>query len=436
MQLNQLSAVEIARLTRSGEISVEQVVADCLAHIAAREPVVKAWAVFDAESALRQARNLDRNNKGVKGPLHGVPVGVKDVIDTFDMRTEMGSPIYAGHQPRADAACVALVRAAGAVILGKTVTAEFAGVFPGATTNPHNPLHTPGGSSSGSAAAVADHMTTVAFGTQTGGSVLRPASFCGIVGFKPTFGRYNPVGVKPAAVSFDTIGLLARNLDDIELFDCVLVGRPVPAPVAIPIPRVGICRTHLWPLAKAETIEAIDLAASRLTAAGARVIEVDLPAVFADLTAARALINGYERARAMAHEWHRHRDMLSTPMLRAVELGFGMSHEQYTGALTLAERCRGLLDTVFERVDVLLTPCVPGEAPAGLASAGDPRFQELWTLLHTPSLTLPSHTGPQQLPVGVQLIGRRTEDQQLLQIARWIWAQIGSAKQDVMPARR
>ena len=227
MQLNQLSAVEIARLTRSGEISVAQVVGDCLAHIAAREPVVKAWAVFDAEGALRQARDLDRNNNGVKGPLHGVPVGVKDVIDTFDMRTEMGSPIYAGHQPRADAACVALVRAAGAVILGKTVTAEFAGVFPGATTNPHNPLHTPGGSSSGSAAAVADHMTTVAFGTQTGGSVLRPASFCGIVGFKPTFGRYNPVGVKPAAVSFDTIGLLARNLEDIELFDCVLVGRPV-----------------------------------------------------------------------------------------------------------------------------------------------------------------------------------------------------------------
>lgn len=431
MHLNQLTAVAIARLTRAGEISAEQVVLDCLSRIAAREPVVKAWAVFDAEHALRQARELDQDRNTIKGPLHGVPVGVKDVIDTFDMRTQMGSPIYQGHQPRADAACVALVRAAGAIILGKTVTAEFAGVFPGATTNPHNPLHTPGGSSSGSAAAVADHMTPVAFGTQTGGSVLRPASFCGIVGFKPTFGRYNPVGVKPAAVSFDTVGLLARDIDDIELFDCVLVGRPLPGPDfatrrEISPPRIGLCRTHLWPQAGAETVAAIDNAASALNTAGASVMEVQLPAVFAELSAARLLINDYERSRAMAHEWYRHRDMLSAPLQRTVERGLDMSHQQYIDALATAVHCRGLLDTVFDRFDVLLTPCVLGEAPPGLASAGDPRFLELWTLLHTPCVSLPTHAGPNALPVGIQIVARRGADRSLLGAARWIWEQLAT----------
>ncbi len=433
MQLNQLSAVEITRMTRAGEITAEQVLCDCLARIAEREPVVLAWSVFDGEHALRQARELDRDCNVVKGPLHGVPIGVKDVIDTADMCTEMGSPIYRGHQPLADAACVALVRAAGAVILGKTVTAEFAGVFPGVTTNPHNVLRTPGGSSSGSAAGVADYMMPVAFGTQTGGSVLRPASFCGIVGFKPTFGRYNPAGMKPAAVSVDTIGLLARNIDDIELFDCVLVGRPVPtglgsAPQSIDTTlRIGVCRSHLWPLAQPETVAAIADAANRLAADGASVIDVDLPAVFTDLTAARALINGYERARAMAHEWHTHRDLLSVPMQRAIEMGFGLTHEQYTGALALAVRCRTLLDAVFDRVDVLMTPCVPGEAPPGLTSAGDPRFQELWTLLHTPAMSLPVYRGPNGLPVGIQLVGRRGEDLRLLQSARWIWQRLAPA---------
>src|SRR5438105_3476889 len=222
------SLTEVASSIRNGQIKSEAVVRECLARIREREDVVHAWAFLDPELALRQARECDRSP--AKGALHGVPLGVKDIIDTADMPTEMGSPIYRGYRPRADAACVALMRAAGAVILGKTVTCEFAGMTPGATANPLDSTRTPGGSSSGSAAAVADFMVPAAFGTQTGGSVLRPAAYCGVFGYKPSFGRYNPVGVKPAVESFDTIGLIARSIDDLQLMDSVLVGRTTPAP--------------------------------------------------------------------------------------------------------------------------------------------------------------------------------------------------------------
>src|SRR5712691_6674714 len=221
--LNGLSATEVARRIAAGEITAEAVVRDCLERIEGREPVIHAWVNFDPGLALRQARELDRGPN--RGPLHGVPIGVKDIIDTVDLPTEMGSPIYRGHRAACDAACVALVRAAGAVILGKTVTAEFAGMSPGPTTNPHNPAHTPGGSSSGSAAAVADHMVPVAFGTQTGGSILRPASYCGVVGYKPTFNLINRSGIKFAAESLDTIGVITRTVDDEELITAAVIGK-------------------------------------------------------------------------------------------------------------------------------------------------------------------------------------------------------------------
>src|SRR5947207_549926 len=255
-RLNELSITEIARGIAAGRFTAEAVVRDCLARIEAREPIVQAWATVDPEHALGQARELDRGPS--RGALHGVPIGVKDVIDTADLPTEMGSPIYKGHRPACDAACVALVRAAGAVILGKTVTAEFAGMSPGPTTNPHNPAHTPGGSSSGSAAAVADHMVPVAFGTQTGGSILRPASYCGVVGYKPTFNLINRSGIKFAAESLDTIGLLARTIDDVELLTAVLVGKqPAQRTIESP-PRLGLCRTPLWHTAQPETMQAIE----------------------------------------------------------------------------------------------------------------------------------------------------------------------------------
>jgi Asp-tRNA(Asn)/Glu-tRNA(Gln) amidotransferase A subunit family amidase len=424
--LNRLSACEIVRAIADGEATCEAVVRDCLERIDAREKDVQAWASFDPELALRQARELDSSSQ--RGLLHGVPLGVKDIIDTADLPTEMGSPIYRGHQPTTDAACVALTRAAGAVILGKTVTCEFAGMTPGATTNPHNPAHTPGGSSSGSGAAVADFMVPAAFGTQTGGSVIRPASYCGVFGFKPTFGAFSRKGVYPAAESLDTIGLIARSLDDLELLSAVLELRPPSQPSALDRPpRVGLCRTPLWPTAQPETVAAIEDAAARLGHAGARVREIVLPDEFSGLrNAARETINNYERAAAMGHEWSHHRERISERLRKRIEIGRAMPHAEYVAALQLGERCRARLAEVFAEVDVLLAPCANGEAPRGLTETGDPGFQAIWTILHTPALTLPTHRGPNGLPVGIQLVAARYADQHLFACARWAWQQLGA----------
>ena len=434
--LNLLSASEIVRAIAAGEATCEAVVRDCLARIDAREGSVHAWASLDPELAVRRARELARASS--RGPLHGVPIGVKDIIDTADLPTEMGSPIYRGHRPTTDATCVALLRDAGAVILGKTVTCEFAGMTPGPTTNPHNPAHTPGGSSSGSGAAVADFMVPAALGTQTGGSVLRPASYCGVFGFKPTFGAFNRRGVYPAAESLDTIGLLARSLDDIELISTVLELRTAPSPPSLASggsgagrldrpPRVGVCRTPMWDKAQPETAAAVEDAAQRLRAAGAQVSEIVLPDEFSGLRhAARETINNYERAAAMAHEWNTDRDRISERLAKRIAIGRAMAHPDYVNALRLGESCRAQLPQMFADVDVLLAPCVNGEAPRGLNETGDPGFQAIWTILHVPALTLPTHRGPNGLPVGIQLVGQRWQDRALLRCARWIWDILGA----------
>jgi Asp-tRNA(Asn)/Glu-tRNA(Gln) amidotransferase A subunit family amidase len=424
--LNVLTASEIVRAIADGEATCEEVVRACLDRVDARERDIHAWASIDRELALAQARELDR--AATRGPLHGVPIGVKDIIDTADLPTEMGSPIYHGHRPATDAACVALARAAGAVILGKTVTCEFAGMTPGATANPHNLAHTPGGSSSGSGAAVADFMVPVGFGTQTGGSVIRPAAYCGVFGFKPTFGAFNRRGVYPAAESLDTLGLIARSLDDLELLSAILeLRRPAPPRALDRLPRVGLCRTPLWQAAQPETVAAVEDAAVRLAKAGARVREVVLPDEFAGLrTAARETINNYERAAAMAHEWSNDRERISERLRQRIALGRAMPRAEYLAALQLGERCRAQLPAVFTDLDALLTPCVNGEAPRGLGDTGDPGFQAIWTLLYVPALTLPTHHGPNGLPVGIQLVGPRYDDQQLFACARWVWQRLGS----------
>jgi amidase len=425
-RLNQLSAAEIARRIAAAEITAEAVVRDCLDRIAEREPVVHAFAHVDADLALEAARALDRGPN--RGALHGVPIGIKDVIDTADQPTQMGSPIYAGYRPACDAACVAVLRAAGAVILGKTVTAEFAGMTAGATTNPHNPAHTPGGSSSGSAAAVADFMLPAALGTQTGGSVLRPAAYCGVIGYKPTFGAFNRAGLKFAAESLDTIGLMARMLDDVALITSVLLGGRTGAPVSLSgPPRIGLCRTPLWEEAEPETRHAVEDAAARLAQAGAPLREVTLPDDFAGLkVAARVTVNNYERSKSMASEWGSHRDLISAKLARAIALGMEMPYADYLAAIRLGESCRAQLPAVFEDFDILLAPCVNGEAPAGLESTGDPGFQAIWTILHVPTMSLPTHQGPRGLPVGIQLVGRRYDDARLLACARWVWERLGS----------
>ena len=417
-------AAETARAIAEGRITAEEAVASCLARIAGREAVVKAWAWLDPDHALAEARARDAARP--LGPLHGVPVGVKDIFDTADMPTQMGSPIYQGHRPAADAATVAILRAAGAVILGKTVTAEFAGTHPGPTTNPHDAARTPGGSSQGSAAGVADFMVPVALGTQTGGSVLRPSSFCGIVGFKPSFGTFNRAGIKSAAESLDTIGLHARALEDVALVADVLTGREPGGIAALARPpRIGICRTPLWHLAEPETVAAVDGAAAAARAAGAAVDEVTLPAAFDALADARRAINDYERARAMAHEWRTDRDRLSPAMRATVEAGLAIPYAEYRAALARTRDCRHLLDWLFDQWDALLAPAVNGEAPPGLDYAGDPAFQALWTMLHVPAIALPTHRGPNAMPVGIQLVARRGEDDLLLSVAAWLWERCG-----------
>ncbi|MGN6749045.1 MAG: amidase [Xanthobacteraceae bacterium] len=423
---NELGVSEIAAKIAAGETTCEAVMRHCVERIAAREPVVKAWVNFNPELAFAQAHALDREPR--RGPLHGVPIGIKDVIDTFDMPTEMGSPIYRGYRPTADAACVALLRRAGAVILGKTATCELAGMAPAATTNPHNAAHTPGGSSSGSAAAVADFMVPAALGTQTGGSVLRPSSFCGVFGYKPTYNTFNKAGLKPAAESIDTIGWIGRSIEDIALLTAVLrLDEPQPLRSLGAAPRIGICRTELWSSAQPESKSAVENAAAALGKAGATVRDVDLPDAFAGLPAlARGTINYYERAACMAFEWDNHRVALSPQMRRYIENGLKTSRADYVAAWRRIEQARARLPDVFEGLDVLLAPCVPGEAPKGLASTGDPSMQAMWTALHTPTMTLPTHRGPNNLPVGIQLVAQRYDDDRLFACARWIWDRIGA----------
>jgi Asp-tRNA(Asn)/Glu-tRNA(Gln) amidotransferase A subunit family amidase len=424
--LNNLAATEIAAKIAAGEVTCEAVMRDCLTRIAGRDGAVKAFVNFDADLALAQARALDCGRK--RGPLHGVPIGLKDTIDTFDMPTEMGSPVYRGNRPRADAACVALLRRAGAVMLGKTATCEFAGSAPPETTNPHNVAHTPGGSSSGSAAAVADRMVPAALGTQTGGSVLRPASFCGIFGFKPTYHTFNNAGVWPAADSIDTIGLMARSIGDLELLTAVLrMQAPQPAQKLAAAPRVGLCRTEIWDSAQPETVAAVEGAADALRNAGASVRKVELPKAFAGLHAvARSTVNYYERAACMAFAWDHQREQLSPQMRTYIENGQKISRDDYVAAMRRLGECRALLPKVFDGFDVLLTPCVPGEAPKGLGSTGDPNMQAIWTALHVPAMTLPSHRGPTNLPVGIQLVAQLYDDDRLFACARWIWDKIGA----------
>ena len=417
---NILSLISAAAAIECGAMTSEALVSACLAHIAARENVVQAWSALDADNALAQARACDAKQR--LGPLRGVPIAIKDVIDTSDYPTQMGSSIYAGHRTIGDASCVALMRAAGAVVLGKTVTCEFAGSFPGATTNPLDASRTPGGSSSGSAAAVADFMVPLAFGTQTGGSILRPASFCGIVGYKPTYGFFNREGLKFAAESLDTIGLFARKVEDVAFVGDVLVGRVPKALSAWHMPpRVGLCRTYLWDeKAQPECRTLLASVAATLRQSGADVRDVALPAHFTQLTAARAIINDVERARSLAWEWAVHREQISPTLRATIARGLATDDTDYRAALGFAEVARSAFDAVIEPCDVLLTPCVNGEAPIGLHDAGDPAFQSLWTLLHVPTVTIPAGRGPNGMPVGVQLVGRRGADRTLLSVALWL----------------
>jgi amidase len=422
-----LTATEALAALREGALTSEALVEACLARIAERQPDVRAFAFIDPERALAEARERERVPAAERGPLHGLPSGVKDIIDTHDMPTAYGSPIYAGHRPPHDAACVALAREAGAVMLGKTVTTEFANRHPGPTGNPHDPTHTPGGSSSGSAAAVADRMVPVAFGTQTGGSIIRPASYCGVVGYKPTYGTINPTGVKPLANSFDTVGLLARSVDDCALVTSVLSGAWRTAgdvePLAPSAPRrIGLCRTPAWRFAEPPTVQAVETVARHLRRAGVQVDEVTLPPPFDGFLDAQSDVLRYEAVRVFAFERTRHPNLLSDWIRKELALGAALTHARYVEAKASIAHCRTLFAAAIAPYDALLSASACGEAPAGLLDTGEATFNRLTSGLGVPCVTIPAFKGPANLPVGVQLIGAMGEDMRLLRTAKWVAA--------------
>lgn len=418
-KLNTLSALEAARRIARREITAEQLVRDCLDRIAERDAQVQAWQYLDPELALAQARVLDRGP--LRGPLHGIPLGVKDVFETHDMPTEHGTPIYAGNRPPADAATIATARHAGMVILGKTVTTELATHVPSRTRNPHNLAHTPGGSSAGSAAAVADDMVPLATGTQTVGSTIRPASFCGVVGYKPTFNLLSRAGVKVEGDSLDTVGLFGRTVPDVAAYAGVETNdaRLIDLPAASGRLKIGLCRTYQWDRVQPEMAAAMQRAPKELAAAGARIVEVTLPPEYEGLLDAHWTVFAFEMRRSFADE-HLRVGRLSPSLRERWEEGGRVTGETYQKALALGLQCRAALAQAFDDCDVLLVPSARGEAPKGFETTGDPVMNQIWTFLHTPTVTVPVAKGPNGLPLGLQIVGRLGDDARTLAAAHWI----------------
>jgi len=430
------TASEAARKIQQGLLTSEELVQSCLERIRDVEPKVQAWTFLDEDHALAQARAADARKRSGEpiGPLHGLPVGLKDIIDTADMPTENGCALHKGRTPRADAAVVSMLRAAGAVILGKTVSTECAYYSPGKTRNPWNPEHTPGGSSSGSAAAVAASMVPLALGSQTNGSVIRPAAFCGVFGFKPTHGLIPRSGILQLSRTLDHVGLFARSLDDIALLAEELAGYHEDDPDTRPRSRVpfqqisreeppiepmlAFIKTPHWDRVDPEAKDAFG---ELVEALGERVEEVDL---FPSAAAAwdwHKTIMEVDMAASFEREWEQGRDRLSPQLRTLIERGREVRAVDYKRALGAVAPVVASLDELFlERYDAILTPAAPGVAPKGLGSTGDPRFCTLWTLLGMPALSLPLMQGAGGLPLGAQLVGRRGFDARLMRTARWL----------------
>lgn len=401
----------------AGKLTSVQLVEACLSRVTLREPDVRAWVHINADEVLAQARACDAQPR--RSALHGIPVGIKDIIDVAGLPAEYGSPIYAGHRAQTDASCVAALRKGGAIIMGKTVTTEFAMRHPNKTRNPLNLDHTPGGSSSGSAAGVADFMMPLGLGTQTGGSVLRPSSYCGVVGFKPSFNIINRVGVKPNSESLDTVGLIARSVADISLSLPVVTECAAPAVSALNKPRIAFCRTPQWKDAGMATVSAIENSSIALARAGAQVVEYQLPSEFDALSAAHGVINDYEAYRALSHEIRTAPDKISASLQPRLPRWAKCTVADYIAAQQIVADCQRLLRDIFRDFDALLVPSAPGEAPLGQESTGEATFNRIWTALHVPAITLPAGMGPLGLPVGVQLVGAYGADYALLACADW-----------------
>ena len=441
--LHLLSASEAARLIRDGIITSEQLIEACLERIREVDAQVQAWAFLDPDYALKQARALDQLRLEGKpiGPLHGVPIAIKDIFDTADMPTENGSVIYAGRTPSRDATAISLLRAAGAVIMGKTVTTEFAYFSPGKTRNPHNPEHTPGGSSSGSAAAIGANMAPLALGSQTNGSTIRPAAYCGVIGFKPTHGLISRHRVSPLSRTLDHVGLFARSIDDIALLTEQLVAYDENDPDTRPRARIpftavagdepplapmfAFIKTPMWQLADDDTQEGFAEIVEQL---GVQVEEVELFPSASNAWQWHQTIMSAEMAFHLAREWDSDCTRMSEQLRKQIDIGRAVTAFGYQHALKQIVPIHESFVELFEqRYDAILTPAAPSAAPKGLTSTGDPSFCTLWTLCGMPCITLPLLQSTSGLPIGVQLVGPRGGDARLLRTARWLSARVAKS---------
>ncbi len=438
--LCRLNAAEAAESIRAGRITSEALVGACLDRIAALEERVGAWAFLDPGHALRQAREADRARREGRplGPLHGVPVGVKDILDTKDMPTENGTVLHAGRRPPEDAAAVSQLREAGAVILGKTVTTELAVYSPGKTRNPHDPERTPGGSSSGSAAAVAAFMAPLAVGTQSNGSVIRPASYCGVYGYKPSHGLISRHGVLRQSRPLDQVGVFARTVLDAALVaeqimsfdgrdpDMRPGSRPAlagPLDEGTPVlPRLAFVKTPVWDQADGDTREAFAGLVARL---GEHVVEVELPGMFQDAVGLHRSIMEADLAASYEREYAQGRERLSPVLREMIERGQRVTAGEYRQALGRVPALARALGEVFGRHEAIVTPATTGVAPVGLDSTGSPIFCTIWTLCGMPAITLPVLKGAHGMPMGAQLVGARGDDARLLRTARRLVSFLG-----------
>jgi Asp-tRNA(Asn)/Glu-tRNA(Gln) amidotransferase A subunit family amidase len=411
-----LSALDLARRIEGGELKPRAVVDLCAEAIAAREKDIRAFVSLDLDAARRAAED----KRFAASPLRGLPVGFKDIFDTADFPTQYGSPIYAGYRPRADATAVALTRRAGGIILGKTVTTEMASLVPSVTRNPRNLDHTPGGSSAGSAAAVAAAMLPLAFGTQTAGSVIRPAAFCGVTGFKPSYRLIPMVGVKDVAWHLDTAGLFGAGVADVAFAAAVVLDLDLRIDRSEPAaPRIALTRTHLWPQASAAMQKALDTAARIAEAAGATVTDLRLPPIMEEAYTAQFTIQDYENIRSLAFEYERHREQIDKRLRDQLDRAAEISADEYDAARRIASRARQVLADAMADFDVILTPSAPGAAPHGFGSTGDPMFNRLWTLMGAPCVNVLG-LSENELPLGMQIVGRFGRDRLTLEAALFV----------------
>ena len=414
-----LSALDLARRVEAGELSPAAVVDLCADAIVAQEADIGAFACLDIERARGFAKQASAYLAGA--PLRGLPVGVKDIFDTSDFPTEYGTPLYAGWQPKADAAAVAMLRRAGGVLPGKTVTTELAYLQPGKTRNPHNRQHTPGGSSSGSAAAIAAGMLPMSIGSQTGGSVIRPAAFCGIAGFKPSYKLIPTVGMKAFAWSLDTAGVFAASVADVAFATAALTGRDLRVDRSAPsAPRIALARTQIWEQANAPMRDAVEQAARAAEAAGARVSDLTLPPICEEAWKAHPIVQDYEAFRALAFEYDRHREKIGDVLRKLLDAAASITPQAYDDARRTARRARRALGDLMIDFDAILTPSAPGAAPHGLGSTGTAIFNRLWTLMGTPCVNVAGLNDPAELPLGVQIVGRFGGDRAALEAALFV----------------